>query len=119
MGIVYHTNKKTGVTYAYENEAYWDTKKQQSRAKRKPIGKVDPTTKEIIPTREYKKKETVEEALSLNRSKDIMEKVMQDVKLFDQWTLQGLLDDLDTIELFEAPGHGRVLGEVTDKQEKI
>ena len=33
--------------------------------------------------------------------------------------MQGLLDELDTIELFEAPGHGRLLGEVTDKQEKI
>jgi len=60
MGIVYHTNKKTGVTYAYENEAYWDKDKRQSRAKRKPIGKVDPITKEIIPTREYKKKEVAE-----------------------------------------------------------
>ena len=44
MGIVYHTNKKTGITYAYENTAYWDTEKQQSRAIRKPIGKVDPNT---------------------------------------------------------------------------
>jgi len=48
-----------------------------------------------------------------------VKKAMQDARLFDQWTLQGLLDDLDTIELFEAPGHGRVLGEVTDKQEKL
>ena len=56
MGIVYHTNKKTGVTYAYENEPYWDKEKQQSRANRKPIGKVEPLTGEIVPTREYKKK---------------------------------------------------------------
>jgi len=44
---------------------------------------------------------------------------MQDAKLFEKWTLQGLLDELDTIELFESPGHGRVLGEVTEKQEEI
>ena len=44
---------------------------------------------------------------------------MLDAKLFDRWTIQGLLDELDTIELFEAPGHGRVLGEVTDKQVKL
>jgi hypothetical protein len=56
MAIVYHTNKKTGVTYAYENEAYWDTEKQQSRAKRKPIGKVDPVTGGIVPARAYRKK---------------------------------------------------------------
>ena len=48
-----------------------------------------------------------------------VKKSMQDAKLFNKWTLQGLLDELDTIELFEAPEHGRILGEVTDKQEKL
>ena len=41
---------------------------------------------------------------------------MQDTGLFDKWTLQGLLDELDIIELFEVPGQGRVLGEITEKQ---
>lgn len=54
MGIIYQTNKNTGITYAYSNEAYWDSKKQQSRAKRTLIGKVDPVTGEIVPTRAYK-----------------------------------------------------------------
>jgi transposase len=49
--IVYQTNKKTGITYAYKSVSYWDKEKQQSRAKRKCIGKVDPVTKEIVPTR--------------------------------------------------------------------
>ena len=49
--IVYQTNKKTGVTYAYESVAIWDKKKKQSRAKRKCIGKVDPQTQKIISTR--------------------------------------------------------------------
>lgn len=49
--IVYQTSKQTGITYAYESVSYWDKEKQQSRAKRKCIGKVDPVTKEIIPTR--------------------------------------------------------------------
>lgn len=44
---------------------------------------------------------------------------MQDANLFEQWTFQGLLDELDTIELFETPEHGRILGEVTKKQQKI
>jgi len=30
MGLVYQTNKQTGITYAYENEAYW-TKTKNSR----------------------------------------------------------------------------------------
>lgn len=57
MGIIYYTNKKTGITYAYENKAYWDKTKKQSRSKRKLIGKVDPVTGEIVPTRAYKKRE--------------------------------------------------------------
>jgi transposase len=53
--IVYQTNKKTGLTYAYESISYWDKDKQQSRAKRKCIGKVDPKTNQIIPTRKREK----------------------------------------------------------------
>lgn len=49
--IVYQTNKKTGIIYAYESISYWDKKKQQSRAKRKCIGRVDPETQKIISTR--------------------------------------------------------------------
>ena len=52
--IVYQTNKKTGTTYAYESIAYWDKDKQQSRAKRRCIGRVDPETKEVLPTRKRK-----------------------------------------------------------------
>jgi len=57
VGIIYQTNKQTGITYAYENKAYWDKEKQQSRAKRTLIGKVDPKTGKIVPTRPYKKKD--------------------------------------------------------------
>ena len=42
-----------------------------------------------------------------------IKKKMQDTGLFDNWTLQGLLDELDTIERFEYPEHGRLIGEVT------
>ena len=49
--IVYQTNKKTGVVYAYESVSYWDKDKQQSRARRKCIGRVDPDTQKIIQTR--------------------------------------------------------------------
>ena len=52
--IVYQTNKKTGVIYAYESISHWDKDKQHSRAKRKCIGRVDPETQQIIPTRRRK-----------------------------------------------------------------
>jgi transposase len=48
-----------------------------------------------------------------------VKKKMQDAGLFEKWTLQGLLDELDTIERFESPDHGRLLGEVTKKQKEI
>ena len=57
MAVVYEKKNKTGITYAYENEPYWDKEKQQSRAKRKLIGKVNPVSGNITPTREYKKKD--------------------------------------------------------------
>ena len=57
--IIYQTNKQTKVTYAYESVSCWDKEKQQSRAKRRCIGKVNPETKEIIPTRKKDKRNAV------------------------------------------------------------
>ena len=34
MAIVTQTDKRTGITYAYETKYYWDKTKQQSRATR-------------------------------------------------------------------------------------
>ncbi len=39
-----------------------------------------------------------------------VKKKVQDAGLFEKWTLQGLFDKLDTIERFESPEHGRLLG---------
>lgn len=60
MAIVYQTNKQTGITYAYENQPFWDKEKRQSRAKRKLIGRVDKESGEIVPTRKYLKHEVDE-----------------------------------------------------------
>ncbi|MDW7730607.1 MAG: transposase, partial [Bacillota bacterium] len=54
MATVYQKNKKTGITYVYDNKPYWDKAKQQSRTKRTLIGKLDPDTGETVPTRKYK-----------------------------------------------------------------
>ena len=50
MGIVYQTDKRSGITYAYENQSFWDPALKRSKSTRKLIGRVDPDTKEIIPT---------------------------------------------------------------------
>ena len=62
--IVYQTNKKTGITYAYESISYWDKEKQQPRSRRKYIGRVDDETGEIIPKRDKKAKSEAKGASS-------------------------------------------------------
>ena len=48
--IVYIHDKRTGITYVYSQETYWCKEKKQSRSHRKLLGRLDPETKEIIPT---------------------------------------------------------------------
>jgi hypothetical protein len=50
MAIIHQHDKRSGITYAYESHSYWDKEKKTSRAKRTLIGRVDPSTGEIIPT---------------------------------------------------------------------
>ena len=56
MSIIKHKDKRTGVTYVYESESYWDKEKKQPRSRRTLIGKLDEATGEIVPTRKYQKK---------------------------------------------------------------
>ena len=53
MAIIHQTNKKTGITYVIESESYWDRDKQQPRSHRTIIGKIDPETGEVVPTKKY------------------------------------------------------------------
>lgn len=63
MAIIKQFHKDTNTTYVYESISYWDADKQQSRSKRKLLGKLDPETGEVVPTgkRGRKKKITSEQ----------------------------------------------------------
>lgn len=50
MGIIYQKDKRSGITYAYENESFWDKELKRSRSKRKLIGRLNVETGEIVPT---------------------------------------------------------------------
>ena len=51
MGIIYQTDKRSGITYAYSNEAKWNPEKKRSESKRRLLGRVvDMETKEYVPT---------------------------------------------------------------------
>lgn len=51
MSLVYLKNKKNGTVYVYECFSFWDKVKKKPASKRSCIGKLHPTTKEIIPSK--------------------------------------------------------------------
>lgn len=61
--IVYQVGKN-GAKYAFESISYWDKDKKQPRSKRKYLGKVDPETGNIIPSRGRSKNPEDPESLS-------------------------------------------------------
>lgn len=54
---VHQTNKKTGVTYVYEATSFWDKEKKQARNKQVCIGKLDPHTRDLIPSKRLTSKQ--------------------------------------------------------------
>lgn len=50
MSYVKYYNKKTRTTYVYEAHNYWDKASKTSKSIRRLIGKIDPSTGELVPT---------------------------------------------------------------------
>lgn len=53
--LSHHHNKKSGATYVYSVQSYWDKEKKVARNKQVCLGKLDPETGEIIPSKRQKK----------------------------------------------------------------
>ena len=87
--IVYQTNTKTGIKYAYSSESYWDKEKQQPRSRRKYLGRVDPETGEIITGRAAKT------AVS-SGSTEIKE--LEDIIRQQKDTISSLQDDISVLQ---------------------
>ena len=51
---VNYVNKRTNITYVYESVSHWDREKKQPRNKRVCIGRIDPATREFIPSNRLK-----------------------------------------------------------------
>lgn len=47
----YHRNKKTGVTYVYSVESYWDKEKKAPRNRQVCLGRLDEATGDVVPSR--------------------------------------------------------------------
>ena len=76
MSIVKLKDKRTGTTYVYESESYWDKEKKQSRSKRKLIGKIDPVTGEMVPTSSKGRPRKTEDA---ENYKELYEKAQKEL----------------------------------------
>ncbi len=59
MAIIDSYNRKRGVIYVYDSFSYWDKELGQPRSKRRLLGRRDPDTSEVIPTRKRKEKPAV------------------------------------------------------------
>ena len=101
MAIIYQHDKRSGITYAYESNSFWDKEKKQSRATRTLIGRVDSTTGEIIPTDGRCKKDKTKKELPAEPDyKNLYEKLQK--KVAAQETLITALQK----ELNEHKRHG-------------
>ena len=57
MAIINQYDKRSGVTYVYESKSVWVPELKQSRSNRTLIGRRDPETGEIVPTRKRDEKD--------------------------------------------------------------
>ena len=62
MAIIKQYHRDTNTTYVYESTSYWDAEKQQSRSRRRVIGKIDPETGEVVPTGKRGRKKSAPQA---------------------------------------------------------
>ena len=97
--LIYLKNKKYDIIYVYEDNPYWVPSIQQSRSKRTCIGKIDPDTGNIVPTRGCRKKETKvpekEELLEDSLLKSVSRKFYGATYLLDSIGEKlGIVDDL-------------------------
>lgn len=74
-GWIKQYDKRHDVTYVYKNIAYWDKEKQQSRAKREIVGRLDPETNLVVPTRnQIKENENAKHKdKKLNKQEEILQ----------------------------------------------
>lgn len=86
--LVYHRKKETGYTYVYEViEEHWDKEKKQMRSKQRCIGKLDPVTGELIPSKRLGTHGTaalndaVTATTTVTGPKLLLKKIDQEIKL--------------------------------------
>ena len=98
MSLVKLKDKRTGTTYIYESESYWDKEKKQPRSRRKLIGKLDEETGEIVPTGKSGRKKSSKTETAENSSTDLAAQQIRVLKAENQALLGQKQDILKTLE---------------------
>ena len=79
-----YVKQKSGVIYAYENLGTWDKVNKKPICRRRLIGKVDPVTKEIVPTDQRNKSQSpdyVQPPYEKGRKKEILRLLKENYEL--------------------------------------
>ena len=67
--ITHHRNKETGAVYVYSVESYWDKEKKAPRNRQTCLGRLDPETGEVIPSK--RKRKVAERAAAANALREL------------------------------------------------
>lgn len=90
--IVKIKDKRSGLTYAYRSESYWDKEKKAPRSRRTLIGRVNPVTGEIEPT-DGRRRRAMEKQQSESEDKE---------PIIEQNRFQGQYSQSDTFKLLKT-----------------
>jgi len=105
--IIRVLDRRSGITYVYSSESYWDKEKKAPRNRRKLIGKVDPQTGDVVPTsgtrrramernEEEARKRLIEDIQGLDNDRSILSQQYRDALDQFDMSLQNLEKDIQS-----------------------
>ena len=118
MSITKSTNKKTGITYVFESHSYWDKEKKAPRNTKKIIGKIDPETGEMVPTRRRKSNSSESSEEHGTEYQALYEEALKEIKQKDE-KISHLKQEIATLLREHEEYLKRTAGELRDRSAKI
>jgi hypothetical protein len=105
--IIRVLDRRSGITYVYSSESYWDKEKKAPRNRRKLIGKVDPQTGDVVPTsgtrrramernEEEARKRLIEDIQGLDNDRSILSQQYREALDQFDMSLQNLEKDIQS-----------------------
>ena len=118
MSITKSTNKKTGITYVFESHSYWDKEKKAPRNTKRIIGKIDPETGEVVPTRKRKSNASESSEKQETKYQALYEEVLSEIKQKDE-EIRHLKQEIAALLREQEEYLKKTAGELRDRSAKI